>query len=175
MPFSLRENNADVVAFVKEHGIKTALDVGPGFGTYARIITRDAGLKVTMDAIEIYEPYVEKFGLERLYRKVFINDIRDVATVNSGFPQVDYDLIIFGDVLEHLTADDSLFVWKWASEHAKYGIISVPIIHWPQGGTENPHEAHLQEHMEPKDIHRDYGPFLKTRIYSQTGTFFKEF
>ena len=105
---SVRENNADVQAFVVEHDIKTALDVGPGYGTYHRML---GDLIPTMDAVEAWEKYIRRHRLRARYRMVHHCDIRDYT---AGF---DYDLIIFGDILEHLSRDDAMTVWARAAEH----------------------------------------------------------
>lgn len=175
MPFSLRENNADYADFVRDHEIKTILDVGPGFGTYARIL-RDYGMHhdVQIDCVEIWEPYVDQYNLTGLYAHVIVDDIRFIAQ-GTGVMTKAYDLIVFGDVLEHMTPWESLSVWEWASRSAKYGMISVPIVHWPQAGTENPYEKHIQEHMHVDEVVDVFGPFLEWYEYNQTATFFKEF
>lgn len=48
-----------------------------------------------MDAVEIFEPYVDKYKLRKKYDNVYINSI-------VVFDIKDYDFIILGDVLEHL-------------------------------------------------------------------------
>jgi len=177
MPFSLRENNDYFTRFVASHEIKTVLDVGPGFGTYARILRDNPGARKNLerlDAVEVWQPYVEQYHLNRHYDVVYIEDIRNVAK-GSRRDISGYDLIIFGDVLEHMTREESLAVWDWASRNAKYAMISVPIIHWPQEGTENPYEAHLQEDLDADSITADYGPFVAWRGFQNTATFFKEF
>ena len=40
--------------------------------------------------------------------------------------------------------DDAIFVWNLARRDAKYGLISIPIIHYPQGTIDdNVHETHV--------------------------------
>ena len=54
-------------------------------------------------------------------------------------------------------------------------MLSVPIIHFPQGELwNNPYEVHQQEHLHPEDLERDYGPFVARLEYQITGTFIKE-
>lgn len=164
---SVRENNADVQAFVVEHDIKTALDVGPGYGTYHRML---GDLIPTMDAVEAWEKYIRRHRLRARYRMVHHCDIRDYT---AGF---DYDLIIFGDILEHLSRDDAMTVWARAAEQARYGLISVPTVHYPQGAIGgNPFEIHKQEDLTPDEIRRDYGPFVLDKVYEITSTFIRKF
>lgn len=168
MPGSIRENDSDLRDWVKRTGIETVLDIGPGRGTYARVLK---GLDLTMDCIEVWHPYVRKYLLEAKYHRVMIADVRAVAA--SRFA---YDLVIFGDVLEHMSRDAAMDVWKRASMRARYGLISVPIIHYPQGPSHgNPYEEHVQDHLTPTDIRKDYGPFIEDWTYEVTGTFIKDF
>jgi hypothetical protein len=167
MPGSARENDKDLRNFIWHHPeILRVLDVGPGRGTYAKVLK---GLGLTIDAVEIWTPYISRYGLEAKYNRVISEDIR-------LWQDFDYDLVIFGDVLEHMSADDSLLVWKKASLQATYGMISVPIIHYPQGESHgNPHEVHIQDHLTPDQIRTDYGPFEVDLCYKVTGTFIRRF
>jgi 2-polyprenyl-3-methyl-5-hydroxy-6-metoxy-1,4-benzoquinol methylase len=172
MPHSARENNADIEEWVAEHGIQTVLDVGAGSGTYYHLLNH---LVTSMDAVEVWAPYVEEFGLRYLYRSVFTEDVRTIGP-NPTWEWDRYDLIIFGDVLEHMTKNEAAAVWKWAHHVARYGIISVPKVHWPQDAENgNPHEAHDVEHLLPEDIRRWFGPFVLDKDYHFTSTFIKAF
>jgi hypothetical protein len=165
VPGSVRENDADVRAFVTEHGIRTALDVGPGRGTYSRILS---DLIPVMDAVEVWRPYIGRYQLYDKYRTVTLGDVRDHG-------KFDYDLVIFGDVLEHMPREDALAVWTRAGGSARFTLMSVPIICYPQGALKgNPHEVHVQEHLTPDDVRRDYGPFVLDRAYEITGTFIRQ-
>lgn len=166
MPGSVRENDADVIEFVKANGIRTILDVGPGRGTYSRIL-RD--YVYHMDALEVWRPYIAKYRLREQYCRVLIGDMR-------GWERFNYDLVIFGDCMEHVTRDEAIKVWETAAGQAKFGMISTPLVHYPQGALKgNPHEVHVQEDQTPEDIRRDFGPFVLDRVYEITGTFIKEF
>jgi predicted TPR repeat methyltransferase len=170
MPHSLRDNDELVQNFARNNGIQTVLDVGAGSGTYARLLRP---LGCTLDAVEIWPPYLEEYSLSSLYRDVFVEDVRVMA--HSSDWNASYDLIVFGDVLEHMTEAESLSVWAWAHRVARWGLISLPIVHWPQAGTENPHEAHVQDHVSWERLLEKFGPFTAWQLYTQTGTFFKEF
>ena len=171
MPGSIRENDVDVVTFVVDNDIKTVLDIGAGKGTYGHLLRPHVE---RIDAVEIWEPYVEQFGLKKIYDSVVIDDFRnwpDYALTGRK-----WDLIVFGDVLEHMAKEESLRVWTHASHMARFGLISVPIIHYPQGAEfGNPYEVHVQEHLHPADLRRDYGPFVFDCEYEVTGTFIKRF
>lgn len=170
MAKSARENDQVFIDFVRNGEIQSILDVGPGMGTYSTILKKQSDLsQVKMDAVEVWEPYVKQFHLKNIYNHVSICDIIDWRDFN-------YDLIVFGDVLEHMTQKESINVWELASREAKYGMISVPIIHYPQGHENgNPFEEHIQEDLTPEHIRETYGPFIVDEVFKITGTFIKEF
>jgi hypothetical protein len=166
MPGSARENDADVIEFVETHHIDRVLDVGAGSGTYGKLLS---GMGLVIDAIEVWTPYVNDYHLTSIYSSVTIIDARSLHP--WLFSQ--YDLVIFGDVLEHMSREDSIAVWD-AAKDARYRMLSVPIIHYPQGAEfNNPYEVHVQEHMTPEQIREDFGPFVFEKEYEVTGTYIK--
>lgn len=168
MPGSVRENDIDTIDFVNGNNIRTVLDVGAGRGTYGILLGPHVD---RIDAVEVWPPYVEEFNLHEIYDSVIIGDIRTLPV-----PEYNYDLIVFGDVLEHMNQEESKNVWLKSEGFCRYGLISVPIIHYPQGAEfGNPHEVHVQEHLHPEDIKRDYGPFVFEREYKITGTYIRKF
>lgn len=172
MPHSIRDNDHDVRNYVQEHGLSSALDVGAGSGTYGHLL-RDLMANIT--AIEVWKPYVTGYSLAALYDSVLVRDVRDLARNQIAF-EPRFDLIIFGDILEHMTEDEGVKVWEWAKTVAEHGIISVPIIHWPQGAIDgNPYEAHVQDCLHTEDFRRVFGPFDAEHVYTQTATFMVEF
>lgn len=168
MPYSARENDQDIIWFVQDFQIRKILDVGAGSGTYGRLLGRHIH---TVDAVEIWQPYVEQFKLNEIYDHIIHADVRHVSPLQFEH----YDLVIFGDVLEHMSREESLKVWRNAST-AKFGMISVPIVHYPQGAEfGNPYEEHIQEHLTADELRKDYGPFIFEREYEVTGTFIRQF
>lgn len=117
------------------------LDVGAGSGTYAELLAaaRPRRLLPYMTAIEVHAPYVERFGLRHLYDEVVIGDAREIE-----FPQA--DVVVLGDVLEHMPLADAVAAWGKARRAASTAVLaSLPVVPWPQGECEgNPHEAHVE-------------------------------
>jgi predicted TPR repeat methyltransferase len=170
MPGSIRENDDFVVKFVQDKGIDSVLDVGAGKGTYYNLL---ATYVAVIDGIEIWKPYVDQFDLVNKYDILYVGDARKVLT---HIADKTYDFIVFGDILEHMSKEDSLTLWQESARVARWGLISVPIVHYPQGAEfGNPYEVHVQDHLHPEDIRRDYGPFETEAIYEITGTFVKRF
>ena len=145
----------EVSEYLKNKFSKEArvLDVGAGSGTYYDLL---GDYFKTIDAVEVFEPNIENYRLKEKYRRVYCIDIRD-------FEYEFYDIIIFGDVLEHLEVKDAQRVLKYALERCKEVIVAVPYC-YKQGEEEgNVHEIHLQADLTPEIMKERY-PELKLLI-----------
>ena len=114
----------------------SVLDIGPGVGTYAKLL---AGVPTSLvTGIEIYEPYVSTYRLHDYYDEIIIGDARSVP-----FPTA--DVVILGDVAEHMDEEDALKLWAKAGAAATQAVyLSIPVVHYPQGEIEgNHHEVHV--------------------------------
>lgn len=88
--------------------------------------------------VEVWEPYAERFGLRGKYHELVIKDVRQFH-----FPPR-CDLVIFGDVLEHMPELDAIALWNRARIAARWLVLGIPVICMPQDEWEgNPHEAHV--------------------------------
>lgn len=114
----------------------TALDVGACDGIWWKLL----GQHFVMDAIEIFEPNIESYKLREKYREVF--------NANAiGFEFEHYDLIIFGDVLEHMTVEDAQKCLEYAKPRCQEIIIAVP-YRFKQGPFNgNVYEKHIQDDL----------------------------
>lgn len=124
------------------------VDIGPGEGIYSMLMRTELSDHCSWECVEVYEPYVEKFKLEDKYDVVHVRDVRDM-------PNWMYitDVIIFGDVIEHLERDEALRVLDTAKQFADNIVVSIPIVHMPQGAYQgNPYEAHLA-HYTFEEMH----------------------
>jgi hypothetical protein len=141
------------------------IDIGAGVGTYADML-RPLGYN-NIDAVEVFDQYIENYHLASKYRSVFNHNI-----INSELYLNDYSLAILGDVVEHMTYRDSLIVLD-KLKLCKEIIIAVPFnaIQGPSMG--NQYEIHIQndltnekflsmyEEFIPLCIRYDYGVYLK--------------
>ncbi len=132
------------IAALARYDPLTVLDVGPGVGTYATLL---AGLPVRMIGLEVWEPYVATYGLAERYDELVIGDVRTVE-----LPVV--DVVILGDVIEHMTRADAREVWRRSAAAARRAVyLSIPIVHYPQHELEgNPYEAHVEEDWSHDDV-----------------------
>ena len=148
---------------------QSVLDVGPGEGHYLEFIKSFVGDHIKVDGIEIWEPYVEKFQLDKRYDNLYVGDVRN----HDNF---EYDIVIFGDVLEHMAEQDAVTVWNKASLQARYGVISIPIVHHPQGVVENnPYEAHVVEDWSTKKVLDSFHSIVDYKEFGITGVFIAKF
>lgn len=125
----------DTLLTLKSLSFEKVVDVGCGDGFYGKLIK---GLRdnVFVIGIEKNPIYKDKFELENFYDILLILDIRD--TIKDIFA----DLIIFGDVLEHLEKVDCMNVLKVAVKHSKYILINSPL------------GFQLQDHEYKEEWHR---------------------
>jgi trans-aconitate methyltransferase len=138
MPFSAAEGKTQIERWIRAIRPATVLDVGAGAGGYA-VLLRGCAPQATVYATEVHEPYVAEFGLRDIYADVTVEDSR--FRTDWGV-----DVVIFGDVLEHMTEPEAREVWSRALSQAGWLIASVPTSerYWHQDAeNDNDHEAHL--------------------------------
>jgi hypothetical protein len=148
---------------------KTILDVGPGVGTYLDIIRGGMGNEIIVDAVEVWEPYISEYNLRSRYNNVVNDDIRNVDNF-------DYDVVIFGDVIEHMSEEDAVKVWDKVAKQARAAIISIPIIHYPQdawGG--NPYEVHVEEDWNSEKIYKSFHSIVESQEFGILGVYVAKF
>ena len=142
----------EVVNWIKNHFWQgaTCLDVGACDGKYYDLL----GNYLVMDAVEIFTPNIGWHQLEKKYRRVFNADIH-------GLTYDYYDLIIFGDVLEHMSIDKAQAVLEYAKHHCIDIIVGVPWL-YPQGELYgNPYERHIQADLTEEVFNQRYHGFAK--------------
>jgi len=123
----------------------TILDVGACDGKWRDLLPDYQ----YMDAIEIFEPNITEYALDEKYEHVICGSIVD-------FEYEHYDLIIFGDVLEHMNVRDAQFVLKYARERCDDYIIGVP-WQYEQGELYgNKFEKHIQDDLTAKLFQERY-------------------
>lgn len=159
MPYSYALGKPEIQAWIYRNFTEgqTCLDVGPGQGTYADLMCG----YLTMDACEIFEPNVKIYGLKEKYRRIAVCDIAD-------FKYEWYDLVIFGDVIEHMTVEKAQEVLAYARAHSKDQLIAVP---WklPQGAVDgNEYERHIQDDLTEEifgERYEGYEPIWVNHLY----------
>jgi 2-polyprenyl-3-methyl-5-hydroxy-6-metoxy-1,4-benzoquinol methylase len=169
---SAAENLTDLKGFVyllaqgKPDGF-IIMDIGAGQGLYYNVLHDIPG--VQMEAIEVWEPSVEAFKLREKYAFVWSIDVRNLP--DMAYAQT--DMVIMGDVLEHLPVEDAVKVFMQAYNSGAWVVVSVPNSHYPQGAIDGNHyEEHLIldppkeliPHLPTAEVFWDY-PVTNTYIY----------
>lgn len=128
----------------------TILDVGCGHGFYCKLL-KDYFTK--FDAVEIWEPYIKEYNLNEIYDNVFNVNILD-------FEFEYYDIIIMGDILEHLSREDGVNLLNKIKNKCSELIVVVP-YYLPQDEVfGNKYEIHLQPDLDDK-IMKEYYPMIE--------------
>lgn len=138
MPYSSPEGKQWLVDKITALHPASILDVGVGAGTYGGLL-RPYLPDCHFTGIEIFEPYVEIYDLRAKYNLVIVGDVIEMAELPPA------DVVMLGDVLEHMEHDQAVAVWGEARRAARQAVfLSIPIVEYPQGPSHgNPHEAHV--------------------------------
>jgi hypothetical protein len=138
------------------------LDVGPGSGSYFDLLCNDF---TNIDAVEAFEPYIYQFNLRDKYKNVYVQDILE-------FNYNDYQYIILGDVIEHLSIRDAQNLLANIFMKGIYCMVAVPYLLEQDAVGGNVYEIHKQPDLTPMNF-RDRFPMMETFRYNgQYGMYF---
>lgn len=118
------------------------LDVGAGAAKYWHLM----GNEYKMDAIEVFEPYIEQHNLRDAYNVVYNVNVLDFTTDKR------YALSIMGDCLEHLTVQDAQKVIDILSSHCDECLFVIPFEYPQHEMNDNVYEIHLQPDLTPFNV-----------------------
>lgn len=139
----------EIKTFLKHNLTQDAkiCDVGAGQGTYYHLL----GPTYQWTAIEVFKPAAQY--LKQFYSKVYEQDIRFFTY------EEEYDLIIFGDVLEHMSILEAQKVIEQAKLYSKAIMIAIP-YQYKQGALYgNQYEEHKQDDLTPENFNERYPGF----------------
>ena len=169
MGFSDPTNKPWTQQKIVELNPKTILDVGAGQGVYLNLIRESLGDNPIVTAVEVWQPYIDQFNLENRYDYLYPLDVRELSSF-------EYDLVILGDVLEHMSEQDAIDLWDRISKQAKYAIISIPIIHYHQDAINgNPYEIHVDEDWNTERVLKSFHSIIEHVEFPVTGVFVAKF
>lgn len=117
------------------------LDVGAGQGKY-RVLLADYP---NVDGVEVWESSVSQNNLDLIYRTIQVADVVDL--VDEGQLPDWYDVMILGDVLEHLTVERAQSTLRGLYELCDDVIVVVP-YEYPQDEEDgNLYQIHRQDDL----------------------------
>ena len=126
----------------------TCLDVGPCDGNWFHRL----GSYLTMDAVEIFQPNIDRHRLAGKYRRVWCMDVADLEYDR-------YDLVLFGDVIEHMPVDRAQKAISYARERCREIIVAVPFLYRQGAMYGNQWERHIQDDLTPELFDERYPGF----------------
>jgi len=131
----------------------TVLDIGPGYGKYGRMV-RELQPNAYTIGMEIDSEYVDRFGLRDIYNTVRIDPAVRLLD-NTNFT---WDLVILGDVLEHMRKSEGMDVLHYLVYRAKYIWIQWPMRYIQGEERPNDAEAHVSVWTETdiRGLNADY-------------------
>lgn len=142
------EGKKEVCEWIRTHYPANAavLDVGTGHNaTWAKLLP-----EYDLDAVEAFEPNCEK--IKDYYQNITCADIRE-------YWYYYYDLIIFGDVIEHMSPNEARDVLEYAKRHCSDMIVAVPFLYPQDAIYGNPYERHIQDDLTPELFEERYPGF----------------
>jgi hypothetical protein len=73
------------------------------------------------------------------------------------------DVVIAGDVLEHMTKEDAITLVDRILQVSKTLIVSIPIRYMPQDehAYPNPHEEHVKDDWSHEEVMATWGKYVK--------------
>lgn len=167
MPYSDSQGKDAALGWYQRIAPATVVDIGVGCGTYATLMREEPGQVRTgkgkgktartprrdhWTGVEAWEPYIKEFGLRDLYDELVTADARDLESDRFAV-----DLVIAGDVLEHMKRDEAQALIGRIQPAAANLIVSIPVLHLPQGAVNgNPFEEHI-DHWTFDQMHAALG------------------
>lgn len=146
-----------IKSYIKQHFEQNSsiLDIGAGCGTYYELLKEFSS---NIDAIEAFQTNIDKFNLKNKYREVICADI-----VQCQIPDDKYDIIIMGDVLEHINVLPAKTLIRNLSKKCKLLLVAVPYLMEQDAIEDNDFEEHKQPDLTV-DIMKERYPQLKLLI-----------
>ena len=146
---SYNDGKLEVIQYVLNLEPTSILDVGACDGKWAMMLVA-AGYRGRLDACEAFRPNAAQ--ILGLYDNTFVGDIIDYS-----FEPDAYDVIIFGDVIEHMTTAKAKCVLNYARRRVKEVIVGVPFQYRQGEIYGNPYERHIQDDLTPELFDVRYG------------------
>ena len=165
MPFSTPIFKRETFEFLKnKYGpTTTVLDLGAGCGTYSSLF------KLTfpnMDAVEIHQPYIVQYDLKKKYNTVYNEN---ALTFEFDY----YDIIILGDILEHIEEQQGIELIKKLYNKCSELVIGIPYNSEQGVHFDNVYEIHLQANLTNESFLKKYDGFRPLALRYDYGIYVK--
>lgn len=153
MPKSYEYGKDRISSYLKSKFPKSAriLDVGAGEGTYYNYLH---DYFENIDAVEIFKKNIKDYNLKDKYKNVYNTNILDFK-----YKPYEYDVVIFGDVIEHLKIEDAQIVLNYALDNSREVVVAVPYEYKQGEEYGNKYEKHIQDDLTIEKMKLRY-PYL---------------
>lgn len=140
MPSSAWENHDLAIKHFDRIQPTRVVDVGPGSGKWAKVLGgRPQKRTGHWTGLEVFPRYILDYDLTTLYDRIVVDDVRASFDIVATA-----DLVILGDVLEHLEPGEARELMRRVRILGCAVLVAGPIIRFEQGEWGgNTHEAHL--------------------------------
>ncbi|MGW5418787.1 hypothetical protein [Streptomyces sp. NPDC003943] len=146
MPLSIWTGMEDCLRTIVDRRPASVLDAGIGFGLWGGLLRQYLDVwngriqpsewTTRIDGIEIDEKRIQPHA-RHLYTEVLVGDIRDLVPRRAA--EHPYDVILFGDVIEHLPKDGGLALLGAAARLCPCVVVRIPLGDgWRREGREEP-------------------------------------
>ncbi|UQX04551.1 class I SAM-dependent methyltransferase [Streptomyces sp. RerS4] len=143
---SIWKGMEDCLQTIVERRPSAVLDAGIGFGLWGGLLrqyldvwsgrVQPSEWAVRIDGIEIDEKRVQPHA-RHLYTEILVGDIRRLVPRRAA--EHSYDVILFGDVIEHLPKDDGRALLDAAAGLCGVVVVRIPLGDgWRREGREEP-------------------------------------
>lgn len=161
MPTSMNCGKDEIREYLLTKKCKRVLDIGVGRGTYGILLEKVSYL-VGVDVID-YRGVFE--DINKYYNEYHIGDTRDVTFISGlGY----FDLIIMGDVLEHISVEEAQNCLKQYKEISDSVLVAVP-YEYKQVVETNTYENHVQDDLTHELFINRYEGFEILNSYNRKG------
>jgi len=144
MPGSLSVFDTVMKKMIELADPDTVLDIGPGGGKYGqmlRAIEAERGRWIRKMCVEVDKEHViDRFNLAAVYDEI-INE--DAARLIKGYPTLTGDLVIAGDVIEHLTKSEGADLIEYLQYRFKHIFLVIPVNFISYEYMDHTHESHI--------------------------------
>lgn len=161
MPYSSNVFDIKVSNILKMLKPATLLDVGAGAGKYGEMIKKLLPDSIST-AIEIESDYIKKFNLGKTYSRVL--NMSAPELIRPEYYDLKSDVIILGDVVEHLKKSDGVDLLNFLIYRSKWIIVQFPHKYLQNAVDGYAHEAHISVWGES-----DFSNFEHSNLYENNG------
>jgi hypothetical protein len=159
MPYSSFIFDDAILEIIRLIHPKIFLDLGAGAGKYG-LMAKGINSSIKTIAVEIEKDYLKKFNLHSIYNEVW--NIPLINLINYKYLNLNFDVIMAGDVLEHLRKSEGIDLLNFLIYRSKWIIVKFPYRYLQNAVDDYVSEAHISVWTES-----DFISFERTRMYSK--------